>query len=175
MQFKFKLVLILMNAFLPETIMTLNCRKEPIDRNGKNSRIPMAVDLWWIRKTNSPFFSPWMANSWVSSEWGNWFWLHIKCIIFKSILGKQIPISPSVPVLFPTIRLWEFYVEANFGDDPAKPFEFDTKNFPGLGLASIWEERKTDLGTLNTYLFDILLLLSSYLFVYHKNLPNSTE
>jgi hypothetical protein len=31
----------------------------------------------------------------------------------------------------------EFYTEANFGDEPEKPFEFDTKNFPGLGLAGI--------------------------------------
>jgi hypothetical protein len=25
-------------------------------------------------------------------------------------------------------------IEANFGDDPAKPFEYDIKNCPGLGL-----------------------------------------
>jgi hypothetical protein len=53
------------------------------------------------------------------------------------ILGKQIPISPSVAFLYPTIRMWEFYSEANFGDDPAKPFEYDVKNCPGLGLACI--------------------------------------
>jgi hypothetical protein len=58
-------------------------------------------------------------------------------IIFKSILGKQIPINPSVSRLFPTVRMQEWYTEANFGDDPAKPFEYDVKNFPGLGLACI--------------------------------------
>jgi hypothetical protein len=58
---------------------------------------------------------------------------HFKLII----LGKQIPINPSVAILFPTVSIWRYYVEANFGDDPEKPFEFDTKNFPGLGLDCI--------------------------------------
>jgi hypothetical protein len=59
--------------------------------------------------------------------------------IFKSIIGNQIPISPSPSVvfLFPSIRMREFYSEVNFGDDPAKPFEYDIRNCPGLGLACI--------------------------------------
>jgi hypothetical protein len=29
----------------------------------------------------------------------------------------------------------EFYIEANFGDDPAKPFEYDIHKCPGMALA----------------------------------------
>jgi hypothetical protein len=52
--------------------------------------------------------------------------------------GRKIPISPTVDRLFPavTIRPDESF-EANFGDDPAKPFEYDIYNCPGLGLACI--------------------------------------
>jgi hypothetical protein len=29
-------------------------------------------------------------------------------------------------------------VEANFGDNPKKPFEYDIKKCPGMGLEWIW-------------------------------------
>jgi hypothetical protein len=38
-----------------------------------------------------------------------------------------------VDQLFPTVEVG-FTVEANFGDDLAKPFEYDVKNCPGMGL-----------------------------------------
>jgi hypothetical protein len=37
--------------------------------------------------------------------------------------------------LVPTVALWdEMSVEANFGDNPAKPFEYDIKKCPGMGF-----------------------------------------
>jgi hypothetical protein len=53
--------------------------------------------------------------------------------------GKKIPISPTVDRLFPAVTMLPevSYIEANFGDDPAKPFEYDIKNCLGLGLACI--------------------------------------
>jgi hypothetical protein len=44
--------------------------------------------------------------------------------------------------LFPAVKIfWEFdsisSFEANFGDDPAKPFEYDIQNCPGLELDCI--------------------------------------
>jgi hypothetical protein len=48
-------------------------------------------------------------------------------------IGRQIPISPSVDRLFPAIEMFNaLSLEANFGDDSAKPFKFDVNNFPGL-------------------------------------------
>jgi hypothetical protein len=48
--------------------------------------------------------------------------------------------------LYPTITVFDsevdFSLDANFGDDPAKPFEYDIINCPGLGLACIREEMK---------------------------------
>jgi hypothetical protein len=36
-----------------------------------------------------------------------------------------------VELIFPTVTLWDdMSVEANFGDNPSKPFEYDTKNAP---------------------------------------------
>jgi hypothetical protein len=53
--------------------------------------------------------------------------------IFTHFIGRQIPISTSVDRLYPAIEmLYMMSSEANFGDDPAKPFKFDVKNFPGL-------------------------------------------
>jgi hypothetical protein len=48
--------------------------------------------------------------------------------------GKQIPINPETGnCLIPTIALWDHVsVEANFGDDSAKPFKYDIKKCPGL-------------------------------------------
>jgi hypothetical protein len=51
------------------------------------------------------------------------------------ILGRQIPIDPTVEHLFPSVPLWDdMSVEANFGDNPAKPFEYDIRHCPGMGL-----------------------------------------
>jgi hypothetical protein len=37
--------------------------------------------------------------------------------------------------LFPTVTLWVgMSLEANFGNNPAKPFEYDIKKCPGMGL-----------------------------------------
>jgi hypothetical protein len=48
---------------------------------------------------------------------------------------RQYPIEPTVDHLFPTAVLWnEMSLEANFGDNPAKPFEYDIKHCPGMGL-----------------------------------------
>jgi hypothetical protein len=49
--------------------------------------------------------------------------------------GRQIPIDPTVDRFFPTITLWNgLSVEANFGDNPAKPFEYDILKCSGMGL-----------------------------------------
>jgi hypothetical protein len=41
--------------------------------------------------------------------------------------------------LFPTVKMMLYVssIKANFGDDPAKPVEYDIQNGPGLGLACI--------------------------------------
>jgi hypothetical protein len=48
--------------------------------------------------------------------------------------GKQIPINPATGnCLIPTIALWDHVsVEANFGDDSAKPFKYNVETCPGL-------------------------------------------
>jgi hypothetical protein len=53
--------------------------------------------------------------------------------------GQKIPISPMVDRLFPAVQLFaNTTLKANFGGDPeGKPFEYDIKNCPGLGLACI--------------------------------------
>jgi hypothetical protein len=53
--------------------------------------------------------------------------------------GKQIPISPSVHHLFPAVIFLENEptLEANFGDNKDKPFQYDIKKCPGLGLDCI--------------------------------------
>jgi hypothetical protein len=37
--------------------------------------------------------------------------------------------------LFPTVRKLYVPLEANFGDDPAKPFKYDIDKCPGLNLS----------------------------------------
>jgi hypothetical protein len=40
--------------------------------------------------------------------------------------GKQMmPIKPSVVCLYPTIEMRNVSLEANFGNDPIKPFEYN--------------------------------------------------
>jgi hypothetical protein len=55
--------------------------------------------------------------------------------------------------LFPAVTMLSVVssIEVNFGDDKAKPFEYDIKNCPGLGLDCIWEDMKWSdkNGTLN--------------------------
>jgi hypothetical protein len=49
--------------------------------------------------------------------------------------GCQFPIDPTVDHLIPTAELWDYMsLEANFGDNPAKPFEYDIKKCPGMAL-----------------------------------------
>jgi hypothetical protein len=49
--------------------------------------------------------------------------------------GHQFPINPTVDYLIPTVTLLDdMSLEANFGDNPAKPFEYDIKKCPGMGL-----------------------------------------
>jgi hypothetical protein len=48
-------------------------------------------------------------------------------------IGKPILISPSVHRLYPTVTTWKYTsLEANFGDDPAKPFSFDIAKCPAF-------------------------------------------
>jgi hypothetical protein len=52
--------------------------------------------------------------------------------------GRKILINPTVDRLFPAVTMWEDETfEANFGNDPAKPFKYDIHNCPGLKLACI--------------------------------------
>jgi hypothetical protein len=52
--------------------------------------------------------------------------------------GRKISINPTVDRLFPAVAIVaNVSIEANFGDDPAKPFEYDIQNCPGLELACI--------------------------------------
>jgi hypothetical protein len=53
--------------------------------------------------------------------------------------GRKVPISPMVERLFPAFTMMPYVssIEANFGDDPAKPFEYDIQNCPGLELTCI--------------------------------------
>jgi hypothetical protein len=45
----------------------------------------------------------------------------------------QIPIDPTVDHLFPTVALrYDIPLEANFGNNPAKSFEYDIKKCPGM-------------------------------------------
>jgi hypothetical protein len=51
--------------------------------------------------------------------------------------GKKIPISPVENCLFPTIKICgDICLEANFGDDPTKPFIFDILKCPELNFFS---------------------------------------
>jgi hypothetical protein len=49
-----------------------------------------------------------------------------------ALTGKQIPITPTVDCLYPTINMWRVSMEANFGDDPAKPFKYDVEKCSGM-------------------------------------------
>jgi hypothetical protein len=53
--------------------------------------------------------------------------------------GRQIPIGPLVDDhLFPTATLLicgPDDIETNFGNDKDRPFEYDIKKCPGMGLA----------------------------------------
>jgi hypothetical protein len=52
---------------------------------------------------------------------------------FNNSTGKPIPISPSVHRLYPTVTMGKYMsLEANFGDNPAKPFSFDIAKCPNL-------------------------------------------
>jgi hypothetical protein len=56
-------------------------------------------------------------------------------IEFQSLnsTGKPISISPSVHHLYPTVTVgMNTFLEANFGDDPDKPFSFDIAKCPNL-------------------------------------------
>jgi hypothetical protein len=57
----------------------------------------------------------------------------ILCKIVR-FTGKQIPINPTtVNPLYPTVTLLgPGSVEANFGDDLAKPFCYDIQECPGI-------------------------------------------
>jgi hypothetical protein len=69
--------------------------------------------------------------------------LHIKILLLTpDDHGKQIRISPSVDRLVPAVSiLYDVYlfpsIEANFGDDKDKPFQYDIRNCPGMGLDCI--------------------------------------
>jgi hypothetical protein len=52
----------------------------------------------------------------------------------KNYSDRQFPIEPTVDHLVPTVTMWDMSMEANFGDNPAKPFEYDIKKCPGMGL-----------------------------------------
>jgi hypothetical protein len=47
--------------------------------------------------------------------------------------GKQIPVNSTVKLLYPTVTMPGMAsVEANFGDNPAKPFCYAIEKCPGL-------------------------------------------
>jgi hypothetical protein len=51
------LVILFINAGLPESDIALNCQKEPFDRGGTLASMSLAVALFLIPKTNCAFFS----------------------------------------------------------------------------------------------------------------------
>jgi hypothetical protein len=56
-------------------------------------------------------------------------------MVFVKFTGKQIPIISTATSLYPTVSMYGFgygSVEANFGDNPAKPFKYDIKKCSGL-------------------------------------------
>jgi hypothetical protein len=66
------LVIVVMDAGLPESSIALKYRKEPFNRKWNNSGMSLAAALYWIRKTIWLFSSLWMANSWVNWCWRYW-------------------------------------------------------------------------------------------------------
>jgi hypothetical protein len=55
--------------------------------------------------------------------------MHLK----SQITDKQKAI-PSVNCVYPTVAVYNTSFEANFGDNPAKPFKFDIAKCPDLIL-----------------------------------------
>jgi hypothetical protein len=53
---------------------------------------------------------------------------------YRSIPIPRTQHNPSVDYLFPTVCMRNFTLEANFGDDEAKPFVYDVETCPGLVL-----------------------------------------
>jgi hypothetical protein len=60
---------------------------------------------------------------------------------FVKSTGKPIPINSTVDLLYPTVSMLgtgfgdgNCSVEANFGNDSAKPFKYDIENCPGMGF-----------------------------------------
>jgi hypothetical protein len=52
---------------------------------------------------------------------------------FVKSTGKPIPFNSTVDILFPTVSMaGDASVEANFGEDSAKPFRYDIKKCPGI-------------------------------------------
>jgi hypothetical protein len=60
-------------------------------------------------------------------------------LLTEYFIEKQIPISSSVDdCLFPIVSIWGMStLEANFGDDKDKPFAYDIRKCPGMGLDCI--------------------------------------
>jgi hypothetical protein len=54
--------------------------------------------------------------------------------LILNFIGKKIPIGNPGDSLYPTVRLCDASVEANFGDDSAKPFRYDIDKCPGLDM-----------------------------------------
>jgi hypothetical protein len=58
-------------------------------------------------------------------------------------VGKQMLISPSVDCLYlyPTLEMCNISLEANFGNDPEKPFAYDVTKCPGMSYDWNWTEK----------------------------------
>jgi hypothetical protein len=50
-----------------------------------------------------------------------------------SFAGKQMPISPSVDFLYPTLEMRYVSLEVNFGNNPDKPFAYNIEKCPRMG------------------------------------------
>jgi hypothetical protein len=63
---------------------------------------------------------------------------------FAKFTGREIPINPTVNSLYPTVTIHGYgSVEANFGDDLAKPFSYDIDKCPGLNLECNLDKKST--------------------------------
>jgi hypothetical protein len=63
------------------------------------------------------------------------FKMHLNSEFYSNLnpTGKPIPIKPVIHGLYPTVTIGKnTSLEANFGDDPAKPFSFDITKCPRL-------------------------------------------
>jgi hypothetical protein len=67
------------------------------------------------------------------------YFLNIVIININNLKGRQISICPSVDHLFPAVTYMCGVpsIEANFGNDKDKPFQYDINNCPGMGLGCI--------------------------------------